>query len=93
MDLPIPVRNYYFTLSGPEGSVFIAEGIPNSRGATIHKYKLEDRESKEFVSGVRSISISADGKQLLGQVNGNWKVMGAEGGSGKDGKSINMDLQ
>lgn len=91
--LDIPVRNYRYMISGPKGSVFIMERIPNSRGLTIQKYKLEDNEAKEFISGASQISVSSDGKKMLAQVNGNWQVMDTGGPSGKDGKSLKVDLQ
>ena len=91
--LDIPVRNYSDMVSGPKGSIFIIERIPNSRGLTIQKYKLEDNEAKEFVSGASQISVSANGKKMLAQVNGSWKVMDTGGANGKDGKSLKVDLQ
>jgi tricorn protease len=93
MPLPMPVRNYGFTLNGASGSIFIGERIPNSRGYTIHKFDLEKRESKEFASGVRQIAVSADGEQVLTQINNNWKVAGSKGASADDGKSVKMNLQ
>jgi len=91
--LDIPVRNYSYLISGPKGTVFIMERIPNSRGLTIQKYKLEDNKAKEFISGASQISVSNDGKKMLAQVNGNWQVMDTGGPSGKDGKSLKVDLQ
>lgn len=91
--LDIPVRNYSYMLSGPKGSVFIMERIPNDRGLTVQKYKLEDNEAKEFISGASQISVSTDGKKMLAQVNGNWQVMDTGGPSGKDGKSLKVNLQ
>jgi tricorn protease len=91
--LDVPARNYPYLLSGPKGTVFIMERIPNSRGLTIQKYKLEDNKAKEFLSGANQISISADGKKMLAQVHGNWQVMNTGKPSGKDGKSLKIDLQ
>ncbi|GLR19642.1 S41 family peptidase [Portibacter lacus] len=91
--LPMDVANYIGTALAPEGHVFIAERKPNSRGATIHKFSLKDREAKEFLDGVNSIVTTPDGKNMLAQVGGDWKVVGTGGPSGKDGKSLKMDLQ
>mgnify|MGYP003631376134 FL=1 len=91
--LNVPARNYSYLLSGPKGFVFIMERIPNSRGLTVQKYKLEDNEAKEFISGASQLSVSADGKKMLAQVNGNWQVMDTGGPSGKDGKPLKIDLQ
>ncbi len=93
LSLPIPKRNYGFTLSGPSGSVFIGEHIPNSRGYTLQKFDLKKREAKEFVSGVSQLSISADAKKLLAQVNGSWKVMDASRPNGKDAESMKFSLK
>ncbi len=91
--LPMDVANYVGTLKAPEGHVFIAERKPNSRGVTLHKFSLEDREAKEFVSGVGSASVTADAKNMLARVNGNWKVIGTGGPSGSDGKDLNVRLE
>ncbi|NER18859.1 S41 family peptidase [Spongiivirga citrea] len=91
--LTIPERNYAFTVSGPKGVVFVAERIPNSRGLTIHKYNLEKREAKEFISGAGGVSVSADGKKMLARVNGSWKVIDAGGPNGKNGKSVKVNLK
>ena len=93
MPLPMPVRNYGFTLSGASGSVFIGERIANSRGYTIHKFDLEKRKSKEFASGVRQISVSADGEQVLTQINDSWKVSGSKGANTESGKAVKVKLQ
>ncbi|MGB3467429.1 MAG: PDZ domain-containing protein, partial [Cyclobacteriaceae bacterium] len=91
--LPVPARDYRGLLTGPEGVVFILEGIPNSFGATIHKFVLEDRKSKEFLSNVNQISISADRKKMLVQTQGKWKVIDTSGPNGKKGKPLNINLQ
>ena len=91
--LPMPSRSYVYLLSGPKGSVFIAEGVPNQRGLTLHKFSLEKREAKEFLSGVGQATISADKKQLLAQSNGSWKLASAGGPSGKGAKPIKVNLQ
>ena len=89
----IPASSYSKVLAGPKGSVFILGYTPNSRGLTIQKYKLEDNEAKEFTSGASQISISANSKKMLAQINGNWKVMETSGANGKNGKSMKVDLQ
>lgn len=93
MPLPLPVRNYGFVLSGASGSVFVGERIPNSRGFTVHKFELEERKAKEFASSVRQMSISADGKQVLVQINEDWKVVGSKDANADGGKSVQVNLQ
>ncbi len=91
--LTIPERSYAFMTAGPKGTVFVAERIPNSRGLTLHKYTLEKREAKEFLSGAGGVSISADGKKMLTRVNGSWKLINTSGANGKNGKAVKVDLK
>ncbi len=93
MALPLPQRKYRMTLTGPEGTVFVAESVPNQPGLTLQKFTLKDRETKEFVSGASRLSVSGDGKKMLGRFGQSWKVMDTSGPSGKEGKSLNVDLK
>ncbi len=93
MPLPMPVRNYDFTLSGASGSVFIAEKIPNNEGYKVHKFDLKEREAKEFANGVRQMSVSANGEQVLVQINNSWKVAGSKDKNTDNGKSVKVNLQ
>ncbi len=93
MALPMPKRSYQSAIAGEKGSVFIVEAIPNQSGYTIQKFTLEKREAKEFISGVRSVSVSKDGKKMLGKVGSSWKIMDTGGASGKDGKSLKVSLK
>jgi len=93
MALPLAESNYRFTLPGPAGSVFIGEQNSNGSGLTIQKFTLEERKAEEFISGARQVSISADKKQMLAQINGGWKVMETSKPNGKDGKSLKVNLQ
>ncbi|MBR8534102.1 PD40 domain-containing protein [Carboxylicivirga sediminis] len=90
MAMPMPKRQYQYTLAGPEGSVFISEST--DKGNTIHKFTLKERESKEFVTDARSVSISANGKQMLAKMGTSWKVMGTDKPNGKDGKTLKTNL-
>lgn len=91
--LPMPVRNYNFTISGANGSVFIAERIANSPGYTIHKFELEKKEAKQFASGVGQFSVSSDGEQALAQIGGNWKVGSSKGDGLDKAKAVKLNLQ
>ena len=91
--LNMPEGNYRFVVAGPEGSVFFGEYKAGTRGATVHKYTLKDRKAKEFTSGVRNFTISHDGKKLLANAGGSWKLMNAGGPNGKDGKAIKVNLK
>jgi len=91
--LDMPTRNYWYMVAGPKGSVFIAEFVPNSRGATLKKYTLKTGKAKDFVSGAGSVSVTSNGKHMLARVNGSWKVIKTAGPSGKGGKSLKVNLQ
>ncbi len=93
ISLPIPVRNYQYALAGPEGTVFIGERIPNSRGLTLQKFSLEDQESNTFAEGVGNVSISVDGKKILSRIGGSWKVMDATKSNGKDADNLKVNLK
>ncbi len=93
MALPLPSRNYHFTLAGSAGFIFIGEEKPNGDDLTIQKYDLEKRESEEFISNASQVSVSANGQQMLAKINGEWKVMDATKPNDKDGKSLKVNLQ
>ncbi len=63
--------------SAPKGRVFVLES--GDGGATLHRYSLEDQEAKEFATGVRSVTVSADRKKVLMQTGGGWSTADANG--------------
>ncbi|WP_370391455.1 PDZ domain-containing protein [uncultured Winogradskyella sp.] len=91
--LPIPTRNYGSILAGPKGSVFIAEYVPNSRGATLHKFTLKDQELKEFATNVRSVYVTPNGEHLLARFGSTWKVAKTSGSNAKGAKQLKVNLQ
>lgn len=91
--LPMPSRNYGYIIAGPKGTMFISEYVPNGRGATLHKFSLEDQESKEFASGANSVSITSNGKHMLARLGGSWKVIKTGGANAKGAKSLKVNLQ
>ncbi|WP_411768150.1 PDZ domain-containing protein [Winogradskyella sp. A3E31] len=93
LPLPIPVRNYNFIMAGPKGTAFIGERIPNSRGLTLHKFSLDKQEAKDFSEGVGSVYITPNGKHMLAQINGSWKVISTSGADAKGAKDIKPNLQ
>lgn len=72
--LPIPEGRYGYTVPGPKGSVFIVEYTESNPGSKVHKFKLEDRESKIFADGVNQFSVSADGNKAIARVGSAWKT-------------------
>lgn len=91
--LPVPRRNYSLIKNGPAGTVFLGEQRENVSGVVLHKFTLKEREAKEFISGARQVSVSADGNKILAMVNGNWKVMTTSSPNGNDGESIRINLK
>ncbi len=91
--LPLPSASYGTIAAGPAGSFFIAERKPGQFAWTLQKFKLEDREAKEFMTGVRQFSISPDGKKILLRTGNRWSVAGTGGPSGKGGKNLKVDLK
>lgn len=90
--IPMPTRHYGMIQAGPEGSFFVGEYIDNARGMTIHKFDMEERESKVFAEGLSQFSVSADGKQAIARKGRNWQVFGTAGAKGK-GKGLAMNLK
>lgn len=93
MALPMPERRYRMAVTGSEGTVFIAESVPNQSGYTLHKFSLKEREAKEFASGVKNVSVSADGKKILAKSGSSWMIMDAGKPSGKNGKNLKVILK
>jgi tricorn protease len=91
--LPIPSRNYGYMVAGPKGSVFTAEYVPNGRGATLHKFKLENQKNTEFASGASSVSVTANGEHMLARLDGDWKIIKASGSDAKGAKNLKVNLK
>jgi len=89
--VPMPTSNYGYVIAGPEGSFFILEYAENSRGATVHKFTLKDREAKKYAEGASQFSVSADGKKAIARIGSSWQVFDATAGEGK-GESLNLQL-
>nr|MCU0339739.1 PDZ domain-containing protein [Spirosomataceae bacterium] len=91
LPLGMPVRNYNYTLAGPEGSVFVAESVENKPGLTLHKFTLKDKKSVEFTAGASNVFITANGKHLLAKLPDGWKIIGTEA-AGDKGKTLKVSL-
>jgi tricorn protease len=76
VDAPgLPARNYAGLAKGPEGSVFVAEVVPN-QGTVLHKYSLEKAEPETFLESVQSVEISHDREKMLYRSGGSWSIAG-----------------
>ncbi len=76
--LGVPAGDYASLAAGPAGSVFYLE-TPRGGGQaplTLHRYQLRERRAAPFLEGIRSYSLSSDGKKLLYRADGNrWGVV------------------
>jgi tricorn protease len=88
----MPEASYVLTVAGPEGSVFIGESA-DGPGLTLHKFTVEEREAEEFVSGVRNVSVSADGQKMLVQSGAAWRVVDTSSPPAGNGDSLAVSLQ
>ena len=63
----VPSRQYSQLRAGATGTVFFLEATigEGARGQTLHRYKLSDRKSVPFQTGVAEYAVSADGKKLV----------------------------
>lgn len=91
--LPLPEGNYRMMIHGPEGVVFIGEQKPGSRGLVVHKFSLEEREAKEYITGVGQVSVTKDGKKMLARAGSTWKVMDTSKPKGDDGETLTVNLR
>ena len=71
--LGVPAGDYASLTAGPAGSVFYLE-TPRGGGQappTLHRYQLRERRAAPFLEGIRSYTLSGDGKKLLYRADGN----------------------
>ena len=77
--LDIPARNYTNLKSAGEGVIFFTEQVQHQPGSTLHRFDLDKRESKPFLSPVHFFDISADGKKLLYRSRNQWGIVETSG--------------
>ena len=90
VSLPLSRGNYRLIKSGPAATLFIGEQKPGVSGLILHKFTLEKREAKEFVSGASQVSVSSDGNKLLARISNDWKIINTSSATGADGKSVKI---
>jgi len=73
--LNMPSRNYLGLVTGPEKSIFVAEAIPNQSGIVLHKYEAKENKATVFLSGLRNLVSSYDGRNLLYQKGSSWYLI------------------
>ncbi|NKB69557.1 MAG: protease [Candidatus Latescibacteria bacterium] len=92
--LPMPVKRYCFTLTGPTGILFVGEqvGDAHSQTVTLQKFTLEDRKAKAFAEKVSRVAVSADGQWLLYQNDKKWQVVETKGDKAEKAKTLKVSL-
>ena len=76
----VPARQYSELKAGAPGMVFYMEAASGAGGgSTLHRYRLTDRRSASFVTGIAEYDVSADGRKLL------YRSGGGGGGRGRGG--------
>ena len=90
--LQVPAGNYIGLEAGLENEVFLLESIPETPGATVHKYKLEDHKKEEFLTDVRNFVTSSDGAHLLYQTS-NWHIVPSKSTPKAGDGKLNADLK
>ena len=88
----VPERQYAELKAGVAGTVFYLEAGAGGGGrggggggSVLHRYRLSDRRSAQFVASVAEYDVSADGRKLLYRTGGGGGGRGGRGGGGQDG--------
>jgi len=68
----VPTGQYSELRAGAAGTVFYLEAPAGGGrgGSTLHRYRLSDRRSASFATGVAQYEVSADGRKLLYRASG-----------------------
>jgi tricorn protease len=81
LTLSVPAADYAGLVSPAPGTIFYTE-TPRSAGnspLTLHRYLLRERRAAPFLEGIRSFTLSGDGKKLLYRADGSrWGVVATE---------------
>lgn len=77
--LDVPARPYGELRAAGENVFFYTESIPNQPGLALHRYDLEKRESKPFMSGILDYDVSADGSKLLYRARDSFGIVDSKG--------------
>jgi tricorn protease len=95
--LPIPPRAYQdLEVSGP-GVVWLAAGPvveqsrPDHPALALYRFTLEDRKAEEVLPVVQHFVLSADGKQMLIEEGGHWRIVAAAAKVAPSEGTLNTD--
>lgn len=76
--MPISERDYNGLAAGKEGIVFISEFVPGEGekqpSGTVYRFEMKTRKSQEFLDGVNSLDLSADGEKALVKQAERWFI-------------------
>ena len=89
--LDLPARPYVGLRAGEAGTIFFGEQVQNQPGLTLHRFKFEDRETKQLLTGILDFDLSSDGKKLLYAMPGNDYFIADAAGEPAPGKG-KLDL-
>jgi tricorn protease len=81
LSLAVPPGDYAELASSGPGTIFYTETPRGSATAPLilHRYVLRERKAAPFLEGIRSYSLSGDGKKLLYRADGNrWGIVATE---------------
>ncbi|HMQ07221.1 MAG TPA: PDZ domain-containing protein [Saprospiraceae bacterium] len=91
--LPLPARNYTGLIPGPENTFFILENVPNTTGATVHKYDIKKLKAEEFTKGVFNIVSSWNGEHILFRTGSGWYIQSAKSTPKPGDGKLNTDFK
>ena len=83
--IDMPERSYSGLLAGTENTIFVLEQVRGTQGSTIHKYDLEKKETKEYMTGVNFAVTSQDGSGLLYRSRDTWGIVPTKDATKKSG--------
>ena len=89
--LGLPDAPYVRLMAGEAGVLFVAEA--EDEAVALHRYSLEEREAKPFLSGLRAASVSHDGKKLLYQAESAWGVVETGGSPSVGDGALTLGLR
>ncbi len=93
LGLPVDEGELFDLRAAGTGKLFYLEQRDGDDGFTLHRYDMEERESVEFLSGVRAFTASADGAKLLVALQGDsYKIVEADADPDGAAKADPLDL-
>jgi tricorn protease len=94
--LSIPPGDYGDLTAGSAGTFFFTEApLPSEQGGQslrLWQYRIDDRKSRTFVSGIATYMVSADTKKLLfGTPDNHWSIVGTDEPPKEGDGALNVD--